>query len=379
MRALERRNYVIDRMVENGVRQAARMRKRRGASRSASVPRVLSPNSYAAGFFAEEVRRELAERYGEKKLYEGGLSVRTTLDPKMQVWARKALVDGLVRYDEAHGLPRPDAADRRVAGLGPAAGGRAGARRRFALAARGGARIGRRRRASACSPKREAKSGKSRASARPACMTGDGVRWTAQGQRALGVLGVGDVIYVEPIARAPGQFRLRQVPEISGALVAMDPHTGRVWPWSAASPSTRASSTAPRRRCASPVRPSSRSSTPPRSTTAIRRPRSSWTRRSRSIRATAGLAAGELRRQIRPPARDTLRYGIEHSRNLMTVRLANDMSACRWSPNMPSASASTTRCCPICRWRSARAKPPSCAWSRPIRCWPTAASRSSRR
>jgi len=43
------------------------------------------------------------ENYGEKKLYEGGLSVRTTLDPKMQLMARKALVDGLVRYDEAHG------------------------------------------------------------------------------------------------------------------------------------------------------------------------------------------------------------------------------------------------------------------------------------
>ena len=50
-----------------------------------------------------ELRRELADRYGEKKLYEGGLSVRTTLDPKMQLMARKALTDGLVRYDEAHG------------------------------------------------------------------------------------------------------------------------------------------------------------------------------------------------------------------------------------------------------------------------------------
>ena len=49
------------------------------------------------------MRRELSERYGEQKLYEGGLSVRTTLDPKIQLMARKALVDGLVRYDEAYG------------------------------------------------------------------------------------------------------------------------------------------------------------------------------------------------------------------------------------------------------------------------------------
>jgi membrane carboxypeptidase/penicillin-binding protein len=58
---------------------------------------------FAAEYFAEEVRREVHERYGEKKLYEGGLSVRTTLDPKLQVMARKALVDGLVKYDEAQG------------------------------------------------------------------------------------------------------------------------------------------------------------------------------------------------------------------------------------------------------------------------------------
>ena len=42
------------------------------------------------------------------------------------------------------------------------------------------------------------------------------------------MLDVGDVIYVEPLAGKDGQFRLRQVPEVSGAIVAMDPQTGRV-------------------------------------------------------------------------------------------------------------------------------------------------------
>src|SRR5262249_3649197 len=53
--------------------------------------------------FAEEVRRYVYDNYGEKKLYEGGLSVRTTLDPKLQVLARKSLTDGLVRFDETQG------------------------------------------------------------------------------------------------------------------------------------------------------------------------------------------------------------------------------------------------------------------------------------
>ena len=105
-RAIERRNWVIDRMVENGyvTRQDGEKAK---AEELGVNPRVLSPNAFAAGFFAEEVRRELSDRYGEKKLYEGGLSVRSTLDPKTQLMARRALVDGLVRYDEAHGFRGP--------------------------------------------------------------------------------------------------------------------------------------------------------------------------------------------------------------------------------------------------------------------------------
>ena len=43
------------------------------------------------------------------------------------------------------------------------------------------------------------------------------------------MLGAGDVIYVEPLEGKAGQYRLRQIPEISGAMVAMDPHTGRVY------------------------------------------------------------------------------------------------------------------------------------------------------
>ena len=81
--AIDRRNYVLQRMMENGYITKAEADKAKGEPLGIN-PRVLTPDSYAAGYFAEEVRRELSERYGEKKLYEGGLSVRTTLDPKMQ-------------------------------------------------------------------------------------------------------------------------------------------------------------------------------------------------------------------------------------------------------------------------------------------------------
>ncbi len=101
-RAIERRNYVIDRMVENGYVKPAEGEKQKKSPLNVTA-RPTGAHIFAAEYFAEEVRRELYERYGEKKLYEGGLSVRTTLDPKLQVMARKTLTDGLVKFDEALG------------------------------------------------------------------------------------------------------------------------------------------------------------------------------------------------------------------------------------------------------------------------------------
>ncbi len=69
--------------------------------------RPTGAHIFAAEYFAEEVRRWIYEKYGEKTLYEGGLSVRTTLDPKLQVVARKALSRRLVKFDETQGWRGP--------------------------------------------------------------------------------------------------------------------------------------------------------------------------------------------------------------------------------------------------------------------------------
>src|SRR5436305_931923 len=105
-RAIERRNYVIDRMVED--QYIAPQEGERAKKEPLNVtPHPTGAHMFAAEYFAEEVRREIYERYGEKKLYEGGLSIRTTLDPKFQVMARRALTDGLVRFDEGQGWRGP--------------------------------------------------------------------------------------------------------------------------------------------------------------------------------------------------------------------------------------------------------------------------------
>src|SRR5262249_50443744 len=101
-RAVERRNYVIDRLAEDHYISAQDAEKAKKEPLKIT-PRPTGAHIFAAEYFAEEVRRYIFENYTEKKLYEGGLSVRTTLDPKMQVLARKVLVDGFVNFDEQQG------------------------------------------------------------------------------------------------------------------------------------------------------------------------------------------------------------------------------------------------------------------------------------
>jgi penicillin-binding protein 1A len=236
-RAVERRNYVIDRLLENGwIKQA-------DADKARKEPLVVTNRSngahvFAGEYFAEEVRRDIFERYGEKKLYEGGLSVRTTLDPKIQVMARKTMAAGLVNYDEQQGwrgaLSKLDISGdwgvkladvKSLSDISPW---------RMAVAGDQSARIG-------FQPAHEL-GGAVNKERQTGLITLDGVRWAraasgpTKGKPPTAVsrvLSPGDVIYADPLISrdgrpVEGQYRLRQLPEVSGAMVVMDPWTGRV-------------------------------------------------------------------------------------------------------------------------------------------------------
>src|SRR6185503_6875038 len=103
--ARERRNYVLDRMVEAGY-----LTPEQGAA-AQTKPITLrhrdNTEIVKADYFTEEVRRELLQRYGEKGLYASGLAVRTSLDPHLQGLANKALRDALIAYDRRHGWRGP--------------------------------------------------------------------------------------------------------------------------------------------------------------------------------------------------------------------------------------------------------------------------------
>jgi penicillin-binding protein 1A len=100
--ALERRNFVLDQMEANGFITGSE--RRAAAAKPLGLVTQRRERSVDAGYFLEEVRRELIERFGEtaeaggNSVYAGGLWVRTSLDPEMQVAARDALREGLLRY-----------------------------------------------------------------------------------------------------------------------------------------------------------------------------------------------------------------------------------------------------------------------------------------
>ncbi|HWE78746.1 MAG TPA: penicillin-binding transpeptidase domain-containing protein, partial [Pseudolabrys sp.] len=281
-----------------------------------------------AEYFSEEVRRELFDKYGEKKLYEGGLSVRTTLDPKYQEIARHALQAGLERFDQKHGWR---GAVTKIDVSGDWGVKLAGVKSlddvdpwRLAVVlevADHSARIG-------LQPGRDPGGFVSKDRA-VGILPLEGVKWarikgrvpTKVGQ----VLERGDVVYVAPAEKGEGQYKLEQVPEVSGAMVVEDPQTGRVLAMVGGFSYDQSQFN--------------------RATQALRQPGSSfkpivysaaldngYTPSSLVLDAPIEIDQGPGLGVWKPENYEhnffgpsTLRFGIEHSRNVMTVRLAQDV------------------------------------------------------
>lgn len=318
--AIERRNWVLERMRENGYITTEEMLAAQAAPLEVT-PRDGGSQLYSAEYFTEEVRRQLATLYGEGQLYGGGLSVRTSLNPELQRYARRALMDGLIAFDQQRGYRGPVASieigedwgldvweieplsdvpewtlavilemqdNSATIGLRPAptAGGRPGDARMTGT------------------------------------LSGPEIRWVSEPLSQI--LAVGDVVYVSPVEGQEGVYTLQQVPEIEGSLVAMDPRTGRVLAMVGGFSFAESEFN--------------------RATQALRQPGSSF----KPFVYAAALDNGytpasvvldapvEIRnddgsvwrpenyaQQFYGP--QTLRRGIERSRNVMTVRLARDI------------------------------------------------------
>ncbi|HEV3370973.1 MAG TPA: penicillin-binding protein 1A [Xanthobacteraceae bacterium] len=324
--AIARRNYVIERMAEDHYITAQEAEQAKKDPLKVTT-RPTGARIFAAEYFAEEVRRYIADNYSEQKLYEGGLSVRATLDPKLQLVARKALIDGLVRFDENlgyHGaVTKIDLAGEWGAKLAEVRALADVAPWRLAVVLETGdqaARIG-------LQPGRDP-AGLVLKDRETGTVPLEAVKWAKSGTvktvtKVSQVLVPGDVVYVEPLTGKDGQWRLRQVPEISGAIMAMEPYTGRVLAMVGGFSYDQSQFN--------------------RATQALRQPGSSF----KPIVYSAALDNGYTPSSIvldapleidtgsgiwRPENYEqnfygpsTLRFGIEHSRNVMTVRLAQDI------------------------------------------------------
>ncbi len=105
-RAVVRRNWVLDQMLENGFVTRAQAEAAQAAPLEAAM-RSGGVAAAEADWFAEEIRRRVADRFGEDALYNGGLSVRTTVDTELQAVAQGALRDGLETYAQRRGWRGP--------------------------------------------------------------------------------------------------------------------------------------------------------------------------------------------------------------------------------------------------------------------------------
>jgi penicillin-binding protein 1A len=227
-RALERRNYVLGRMREDGFVDEAEYDR---AVATPIITRIRSKDEVAhADFFAEEVRRALKQMYGDNVLYEGGLFVKTTLNTAFQDYADVALRHALMLYDQRHGYRGPFANIRGDLGGWQAALERV--RQEKAIPLFDGQQLAV---VLNVTPKAAAIG---LMNGDRAAITLDYVTWARKklstsllGPAIKGVnevLVVGDVVLVEPVADSKIAYKLMQIPEVNGALVVMDPQTGKV-------------------------------------------------------------------------------------------------------------------------------------------------------
>ena len=311
-RALARRNWVLEQMADNGYITEAEADAAR-AEPLVAIDRAEVPRDRTGDDFIEEMRRHLIARYGEegaRGIYTGGLWVRSTIDPAMQRAAEAALRDGLVKYDRPRGWR--GVTDRIELGEG-------WPQRLRAINLPVGYDDWR------------AAVVLSKAAETASLGFADGSNGRmARGNANLPVAGVGIPAFdrlkpgdVVPVKRVAGSdYTLRQIPEIGGGMVVMEAATGRVLAMVGGFDARRSQfnrATQANRQPGSAIKPFVYASaldngfTP--ASIVVDGPYCVFQTRSLGTKCFRNFTGGSAGPQ-------TMRWGLEQSRNLMTVRLA---------------------------------------------------------
>ncbi|MEO5327726.1 MAG: PBP1A family penicillin-binding protein [Magnetococcus sp. THC-1_WYH] len=229
-RARARQKLVLDRMVDVGLITTEQADL--WAERDFGLARPEKPLEQVAPHYLEHVRRTIQNEWGNGLLYQGGLDVYTSLDPRLQRAAHKAILSGLAAYDRRHGYrgpvehlenATPDAfsswvvqhKDEERSATGYVKGLVTSLNKEKGVATvvlvEGGREI---------------------------LLTLDGVQWARKPvgeKKALGppitrvdeVLTTGDVVWLERDETLQ-IWKLAQEPQVEAAMIVMDPHTGQL-------------------------------------------------------------------------------------------------------------------------------------------------------
>lgn len=239
-----RRNYVLREMWQNGYIDEATYRAEAGlplrSVQNGDFPSFRSQMP-SRDYFTDEIRRQLSREFGEEEFFGGGLTIRATVDPELQTAAADALREALEKYDRGRGIWRgtgealpPEAlrdeaawrgalweirVPRDIPGWHPAVVLEVGD---------SAARIG-------IEGIEEDADGH--------WIPAEDVQWARKLDRETGrlrdrarvagdLVEIGDVVLVRAMTRDGGggfiRWSLRQVPEVQGGFMAMDVNTGRV-------------------------------------------------------------------------------------------------------------------------------------------------------
>ena len=100
LKAVERRNWVIDRMYSNGFIKRTDLENK---NQPLEVYKRIDIKFSDADYFYEEIRKELFKKFGKEKLYSEGLIIKTALDANIQKSANLSLIEGLIKYEKRQG------------------------------------------------------------------------------------------------------------------------------------------------------------------------------------------------------------------------------------------------------------------------------------
>lgn len=309
--AKARRDIVIRRM------ESERFIDNAEADAAVAAPLVLNVSTLKQGedapHFAEFIRRLIAERYGEDALYQDGLSVYTTIDLPTQRLAEQAVYEGLRTFDRRRGWRGPLAKIKDMAQwkeqLAEIAEKYAHSSRLgeaavvLKVSGKDGVRVG-------------------LADGREGSIAPESAKWTGKGLNSLVKMGDVVVVKASQIDKDNGKFTLEQLPQVQGALVAIDVASGEVVAMVGGLGEGEGFNRAvqAKRQVGSAFKPFV-------FTAALE---NNYTPASTVLDAPVVFKTGE--KEWKPRNYDdtiggliTLRDGLAKSRNLMTVRLAQDV------------------------------------------------------